>query len=255
MLWTFSGTGVQGVAQLVVSDGAGPAAHADRLRAHGRGRRDHRALADRLAGRRGSRDRSAPGSGRRRTSGSPSRSPAASGSCWVSRRLARRAGARRLLPHPRSRARASAAWRCCSPSTASTRSASRSSFASCDSGCSSPSSVGSYILGYASSASVLAWQGYGVWALVAANVSQVTVRTVGDVRRHHASGAAEPRPAREPGSPQLRLRTFAGAGRRSALPAGRQPGGRPLARVRRRSGSTAAPTISWSCRPVCSARS
>jgi PST family polysaccharide transporter len=39
--------------------------------------------------------------------------------------------------------------------------------------------VGSYLLGYALVGVVLAWQGYGVWALVAANVSQVTVRTIG----------------------------------------------------------------------------
>jgi PST family polysaccharide transporter len=38
--------------------------------------------------------------------------------------------------------------------------------------------VGSYILGYACIGVVLAWQGYGVWALVAANLSQVTLRTL-----------------------------------------------------------------------------
>ncbi len=37
----------------------------------------------------------------------------------------------------------------------------------------------SYVLGYACVGVVLAWRGYGVWALVAANVAQVTVRTVG----------------------------------------------------------------------------
>ena len=38
--------------------------------------------------------------------------------------------------------------------------------------------VGSYILGYACIGVLLAWQGYGVWALVAANLSQVTLRTI-----------------------------------------------------------------------------
>ncbi len=38
--------------------------------------------------------------------------------------------------------------------------------------------VGTYILGYACVAVVLAWQGYGVWALVAANLTQVTLRTI-----------------------------------------------------------------------------
>ena len=38
--------------------------------------------------------------------------------------------------------------------------------------------VGSYILGYACIGVLLAWRGYGVWALVAANLSQVTVRTI-----------------------------------------------------------------------------
>lgn len=38
--------------------------------------------------------------------------------------------------------------------------------------------VGSYILGYACVGVLLAWQGYGVWALVAANLAQVTLRTV-----------------------------------------------------------------------------
>ncbi len=38
--------------------------------------------------------------------------------------------------------------------------------------------AGSYIVGYACVAVWLAWAGYGVWALVAATVSQVTVRTV-----------------------------------------------------------------------------
>jgi O-antigen/teichoic acid export membrane protein len=38
--------------------------------------------------------------------------------------------------------------------------------------------VGSYILGYACVGVLLAWQGYGVWALVGANLSQVTLRTV-----------------------------------------------------------------------------
>jgi O-antigen/teichoic acid export membrane protein len=38
--------------------------------------------------------------------------------------------------------------------------------------------VGSYILGYACVGVLLAWQGYGVWALVAANLSQVVLRTV-----------------------------------------------------------------------------
>jgi PST family polysaccharide transporter len=38
--------------------------------------------------------------------------------------------------------------------------------------------VGSYIVGYACIGVFLAWQGYGVWALVAANLSQVTLRTI-----------------------------------------------------------------------------
>ncbi len=38
--------------------------------------------------------------------------------------------------------------------------------------------VGSYILGYAIVGVLLAWRGYGVWALVAANVSQVTLRLI-----------------------------------------------------------------------------
>jgi O-antigen/teichoic acid export membrane protein len=38
--------------------------------------------------------------------------------------------------------------------------------------------VGSYILGYACVGVLLAWLGYGVWALVAANLSQVTLRTL-----------------------------------------------------------------------------
>lgn len=36
----------------------------------------------------------------------------------------------------------------------------------------------SYFLGYACIGVLLAWQGYGVWALVAANLSQVTLRTL-----------------------------------------------------------------------------
>lgn len=39
--------------------------------------------------------------------------------------------------------------------------------------------VASYILGYACVGVFLAWRGYGVWALVAANIAQVTLRTVG----------------------------------------------------------------------------
>jgi O-antigen/teichoic acid export membrane protein len=38
--------------------------------------------------------------------------------------------------------------------------------------------VGSYIIGYACVGVLMAWQGYGVWALVAANLSQVTLRTL-----------------------------------------------------------------------------
>ncbi|HYF40702.1 MAG TPA: lipopolysaccharide biosynthesis protein [Gemmatimonadales bacterium] len=38
--------------------------------------------------------------------------------------------------------------------------------------------VGSYIVGYAIVGVVLAWQGFGVWALVLANLSQVTLRTI-----------------------------------------------------------------------------
>jgi O-antigen/teichoic acid export membrane protein len=39
--------------------------------------------------------------------------------------------------------------------------------------------VGSYIVGYAFVGVLLAWRGLGVWALVAANLSQVTLRTIG----------------------------------------------------------------------------
>jgi len=38
--------------------------------------------------------------------------------------------------------------------------------------------VGAYIIGYACIGVVLAWQGYGIWALVGANLSQVTLRTI-----------------------------------------------------------------------------
>ena len=38
--------------------------------------------------------------------------------------------------------------------------------------------VGSYVLGYALVGVLLAWRGFGVWALVAANLSQVTLRTI-----------------------------------------------------------------------------
>jgi PST family polysaccharide transporter len=38
--------------------------------------------------------------------------------------------------------------------------------------------VGSYILGYACIGVILAWQGYGVWAMVMANVSQSILRTI-----------------------------------------------------------------------------
>jgi O-antigen/teichoic acid export membrane protein len=38
--------------------------------------------------------------------------------------------------------------------------------------------VGSYIVGYACVGVFLAWRGYGVWSLVAANLAQVTLRTV-----------------------------------------------------------------------------
>jgi O-antigen/teichoic acid export membrane protein len=38
--------------------------------------------------------------------------------------------------------------------------------------------VGSYMIGYACIGVFLAWRGYGVWALVAANLSQVTLRTI-----------------------------------------------------------------------------
>jgi O-antigen/teichoic acid export membrane protein len=38
--------------------------------------------------------------------------------------------------------------------------------------------VGCYVLGYACVGVLLAWRGYGVWALVAANLSQVTLRTI-----------------------------------------------------------------------------
>lgn len=39
--------------------------------------------------------------------------------------------------------------------------------------------IASYILGYACVGVFLAWRGYGVWALVTANLSQVTLRTIG----------------------------------------------------------------------------
>ena len=39
--------------------------------------------------------------------------------------------------------------------------------------------VASYIFGYACVGVILAWQGFGVWALVAANIGQVTLRTLG----------------------------------------------------------------------------
>lgn len=39
--------------------------------------------------------------------------------------------------------------------------------------------VGSYVLGYACVGVLLAWRGYGVWALVGANLAQVTLRTIG----------------------------------------------------------------------------
>ena len=38
--------------------------------------------------------------------------------------------------------------------------------------------VASYVMGYAAVGVVLAWLGYGVWALVAANIAQVTIRTI-----------------------------------------------------------------------------
>jgi O-antigen/teichoic acid export membrane protein len=38
--------------------------------------------------------------------------------------------------------------------------------------------VGTYIVGYACVGVFLAWQGYGVWALVSANLAQVTLRTI-----------------------------------------------------------------------------
>jgi O-antigen/teichoic acid export membrane protein len=38
--------------------------------------------------------------------------------------------------------------------------------------------VGSYVLGYACVGVLMAWQGYGVWALVGANLAQVSLRTV-----------------------------------------------------------------------------
>jgi PST family polysaccharide transporter len=39
--------------------------------------------------------------------------------------------------------------------------------------------VGTYVLGYACVGVLLAWRGYGVWALVWANLAQVTLRTIG----------------------------------------------------------------------------
>jgi O-antigen/teichoic acid export membrane protein len=40
------------------------------------------------------------------------------------------------------------------------------------------SEVGSYVVGYAPVGILLAWSGYGVWALVTANIAQVTLRVV-----------------------------------------------------------------------------
>jgi O-antigen/teichoic acid export membrane protein len=59
--------------------------------------------------------------------------------------------------------------------------------------------VGSYILGYACVGVFLAWQGQGVWALVAANLSQITLRTIGMyvATRHPVRPSLDLRAARD----------------------------------------------------------
>lgn len=59
--------------------------------------------------------------------------------------------------------------------------------------------VGAYVLGYALVGVVLAWMGYGVWALVAANLAQVMVRTVAmyAATRHSVRPSLDRRAARD----------------------------------------------------------
>ena len=59
--------------------------------------------------------------------------------------------------------------------------------------------VGSYIVGYAVVGVALAWGGYGVWALVVANLAQVSLRTVAmyAVTRHSLRPSLDVRTARE----------------------------------------------------------
>jgi O-antigen/teichoic acid export membrane protein len=59
--------------------------------------------------------------------------------------------------------------------------------------------VGSYIIGYAVVGVALAWGGYGVWALVVANLAQVSLRTVAmyAVTRHSLRPSLDVRTARE----------------------------------------------------------
>ena len=65
-----------------------------------------------------------------------------------------------------------------SRSTGSTRSRSPSSPGSCASGCSSPWTSAATSSGTPASAVVLAWLGFGVWALVIANLAQLSLRTL-----------------------------------------------------------------------------
>jgi O-antigen/teichoic acid export membrane protein len=59
--------------------------------------------------------------------------------------------------------------------------------------------VGSYIIGYACVGVLLAWLGYGVWALVAANLALVTLRTLSMylVTRHSIRPSLNPRASRD----------------------------------------------------------
>ena len=146
MLWTFSGTGVQAVVQVLVIDGPGAVAHTRRVRRHGRRGRDHRAVPDRVADRGRPGDRSAEGP---RADPHPHRLHDLGRSRLRARRgpVARRTGPGGVLSDPGSRAGASAGWRCCSRSTGSTPSASRCSLGSSGFGCSSPSMSRRYIVG------------------------------------------------------------------------------------------------------------
>jgi O-antigen/teichoic acid export membrane protein len=59
--------------------------------------------------------------------------------------------------------------------------------------------VGSYVLGYACIGVLLAWQGFGVWSLVAANLSQVTLRSISmyAAARHPLRPSFHPRASRD----------------------------------------------------------